>query len=366
MGAPEAGEAFVQAAELARRAGSEAQLFAVLCGLYGFHIMRAECDMARTVGDEMLEMAVHSGIASQRLMAHTVAGVTTHFAGNFLQAREIFSLAMTFYQREERQATVSGTELCPEMYCVASDAHALWFLGYPDQALARAGEAVALARRSPNPFNVAEALRYQKYLHQLRGEVEQARSVAEGALALAKKYDLPYSSAGARFHRAWVRCMDGEQEQGVRQMRQALDAYRTDSSVLDQIAHLPLFAEACWRTRQTGEGLDAVASAMSLVRGSGARYWEADLNRLQGELVLQQQGPNARQQAEPCFERALAIARDQRAKSLELRAATSLARLWRDQGRDADARRLLEPVFSRFNEGHSTRDLREAKALLED
>jgi predicted ATPase len=162
----------------------------------------------------------------------------------------------------------------------------------------------------------------------------------------------------------------GGDARGLARMRQGLTAYRATGAELGVPHFLAWLAEACGGAGQAEEGLHMLAEALSIVESQGQRWWEAELYRLQGELLLQQVGaglksaPTETEEAETCFRQALDVASHQEAKSLELRAAMSLARLWQ-QGKRTEARGLLAPIYGWFTEGFDTADLREAKALLE-
>jgi predicted ATPase len=179
----------------------------------------------------------------------------------------------------------------------------------------------------------------------------------------------------------WALAARGHGEEGITQIRQALAADRSTGATRDRPYNLALLAEACAQAGQTTEGLEALAEALALLATSGVRWWEAELHRLRGELLLQSevQSPESRvlthhaalcrpheAEVEACFQRALDVARRQQAKSLELRAAMSLSRLWQQHGTRAEAYEMLMPIYSWFTEGFDTADLQEAQALLDE
>jgi predicted ATPase len=241
----------------------------------------------------------------------------------------------------------------------------LWHLGYPDHALTCAEQAVAIAAAASHPASRAGALSWAAALHQLRGKVERAREVAETDLALTTEEMLPFFRAHAIVLRGWALVGQGQCEEGIAQLREGLVAYRATGAQLECSHWLALLAEAYRDTGQPEEGLRMIAEALDHVAQTRIMYYEAELHRLEGELRLRLDNPDE-QQAETSFRRALEIARQQQAKSWELRAAPSLARLWGEKGRRSEARDLLAPVYDWFTEGFDTADLKDAKALLDE
>jgi len=255
---------------------------------------------------------------------------------------------------------------------------ALWLLGYPEQAMERSEEALTWVRELAYPFILAYALFWAARLHQFRREGPLTQERAEAGMTLATEHGLAPSLALGTIMRGWVLAEQGRGEEGIAQMRQGLATWRAAGSVVDRGYHLSLLAEAYGKVGQATEGLHVLAEALTAAHDSGERYWEAELYRLKGELLLQSgvQGlpsgvstPDAGLQsrdpeAEACFHQALDIARRQQARSLELRAAMSLSRLWLQQGKRATARELLAPIYGWFTEGFDTLDLQEARALL--
>jgi predicted ATPase len=240
-----------------------------------------------------------------------------------------------------------------------------WHLGYPEQALRHEAQAIAIAGDISHPFSRGVALSWTTALHQLRGETRRTQELAETLLAFATEQVFPFLVAHAMVWRGWALVKHGQNEEGIAQLRQGLVAYRATGAELESSHYLGLLAEACRDTGETEEGLRVVAEALDHVAQTGIVYYEPELHRLEGELRLCQDPADA-QEAEACFQRAVEIARTQGAKSWELRAATSLARLWRKQGKRAEARDLLAPVYNWFTEGFDTPVLQETKALLEE
>jgi predicted ATPase len=236
-------------------------------------------------------------------------------------------------------------------------------LGYPDEALTRSQEALTLAQQQAHPFSLAFACTWAAFLHQLRRDGPAAQVRAEAAIALATEQEFPFWRAIGAILQGWAHAAQGQTEESIPQMYQGIAAIRAMGEELGRAYFLGLLAEVLAHMRQAEEGLTILDEALAAVERTGARAQEAELYRLKGVLLLLSADHEA--EAEACFRQALVIARHQQAKSLELRAAMSLARLWQGQGKHAEARQLLAPIYNWFTEGFDTADLREAKGLLE-
>jgi predicted ATPase len=251
------------------------------------------------------------------------------------------------------------------MTCRAYVVQALWGLGYPDQALVRSHEALTIAQERAHPYSVAMARGWTAMIRQFRREGHPTQERAEATMTLCTEQGFPFYLALGAVLRGWALAEQGAGAESLEQICQGLAAWRATGAEACQTYLLVLLAEAQGKIGQAEAGLSVLAEALTLVDKTGERCWGAELQRLQGELRLQQAVPEALQ-AEACFRQALDVARRQQAKSLELRAAMSLARLWQQQGKQAEAQALLAPVYGWFTEGFDTADLQEAKALLDE
>jgi predicted ATPase len=265
--------------------------------------------------------------------------------------------------------------------CLSYAALVLWSLGYPDQALKRSHEALTLAQELSHSHSLAFALFSAAWLHQFRREGQLARERAEAAITLSTDRGFPFFLALATIPRGWALAEQGQGEEGVVQIYQGLATYRSTGAETGRPYFLALLAEAYGKGGQAEEGLTMLAEALAPVNKNEDRYYEAELYRLKGGLTLQKfrvqgskfQGenpqstfPNPQLEAEACFLKAIDIACKQQAKSPELRATTSLARLWQQQGKKKEAHQMLAEIYGWFTEGFDTKDLQEAKALLEE
>ena len=261
------------------------------------------------------------------------------------------------------------------VFCRCFAAHTLWHLGYPDQALQHIQQALTLAQELAHPFSRALALAYAAMLYQFRRETQLAREAAETAIGLCQEQGFAYYLAWVTVMRGWALTAQRQGDEGMAEMRRGLDAIRATGARLRQPYYLALLAEACGQTGEVEAGVKMLAEGLGAAHHHGECWQEAELYRLQGELLIGSHDPRASRsqpsgcqtidtRVERCFHQALAIARRQHAKSLELRAAMSLARLWKRKGKRAEAYDLLVPIYHWFTEGFDTADLRDAKALL--
>jgi predicted ATPase len=269
------------------------------------------------------------------------------------------------YTPEQRRAPVFRMGHDPGVGCRTFAALTLWLLGYPTQALAPIHEALALAHQLSHPFSLGWAQCAAAFVSQFRWDVLAVHEQAEAAVTLATEQGFPQWAAWGTGLRGWALAMQGQGEEGMAQVRQGIAAFRATGAELFVPYFYTILANVCDHLGHTEDGLQALAEAHTLVEQHDERWWEAEVHRLRGVLLLRQPGtPPA--EAEAWLQRALDVARRQQAKSLELRAAMSLARLWQQQGKRAEARELLAPIYGWFTEGFDTADLREAKALLDE
>jgi predicted ATPase len=241
----------------------------------------------------------------------------------------------------------------------------LWLLGYPDQALVRLHEALALAHALSHPYSLAFAWSMAACVAQWRRDVSAVHEQAEAVIALATAQGFPQWVALGTSLRGWALARQGQGEAGMAQVHQGIIAWRATGAALWLPYLCTVQADVSAHLGRPEDGLQALDEAHTLMEQHEERWWEADVCRLRGVLLLRQPGtPPA--EAEACFQQALDVARRQEAKALELRAAMSLSRLWQQQGKRTEARALLAPIYGWFTEGFDTADLQEAKALLHE
>jgi class 3 adenylate cyclase/predicted ATPase len=361
--APAVERAYARAWELCQRVGQPPQLFSVLRGLTYGYIVRAEFSTARELGEQLLSLAQRTQEVPLLLFAHHhLAGILFHL-GELAPAQALLEQGMALYNPMQHStlAVLYGQD--PGVVCRSYAARPLWLLGYPDQALQWGREALALAQDLAHAPSLAFALLWAATVQQFRRDAPATQEQAEALMTLSTEQAFASWPTFGTFLRGWALAQQGAREEGRAQMRQGMAAWRATGAEVDRSYFLALLAEEYRKVDQAEEALSMVAEALALVHRSGDCYWEAELHRLKGEL-LWQQSAEFQGEAEERFQQALAVARRQQARSLELRAAMSLAHLWQRQGKRTEAYELLAPVYNWFTEGFDTADLQEAKALL--
>lgn len=359
--APEVEDLYERARELCRTVGDAQRTFPVLWGLMRVHSARAHLRLAHGLGEQLLAMARQTGDLGNLLEAHRMMGSTLYHMGELEQARLHLEEGLALYD-PKRQGAGESLYLHPQVHFLFWIGYVQWNLGRPDTALRRSREALALARRLGAPFGVAVACVANALVHQFRREAPQALEKAEAAIALASEHRFPVWREMGGIVRGWAWTETGRSEEGLAEMRRSLEAWRDLGISLGTQMFLVIMAESCSRLGRAEESLDLLHKAKARVDENDERAFEAEVYRLEGELVLER----SQELAERAFRRALAVAHGQRARSLELRAALSLCRLYQGQGRSVEAERILSGVYGELEEGFGTSDLRTARALLKD
>jgi TOMM system kinase/cyclase fusion protein len=365
-GSPAVEQVYARARELCQQVGEPRQLFPVLWGLWYFYTTRAELQKAEELGKQLLSLAQQVQDRTLLLEAHHALWPTLFFLGELAAARGHLEQGMALYDLQDHRSHAflyGGHD--PGSCCQSYTAWTLWALGYPDQALQASDRALTLARELAHPASLAATLSYAAVLHQFRREQEAVQQTAEALIALATEQGDAERLARGMILRGWALFAQGQGTEGMVQMRQGLAALQSTGGEVRRQLFLPLLAEAYGGIGQSEEGLNVLAEALAAVEKTGGRFYEAELYRLRGELLLARSAEH-HTEAETRFRQGLNIARRQQAKSWELRAAMSLSRLWQHQGKRDEARELLGPIYSWFTEGFDTADLQEAKALLEE
>ncbi len=393
--AAEVGKVYTRARELCREMGEAPQLIPVLFGLWRFYVQRAELQTARELAEQCLSLAERVHDPARLLRAYNTLGVTLFYLGELPSAREHLEQAIALYNPQQQRSLAVVQD--PMVACLSYTAWVLWYLGYPGQALKRNHEALTLAQELSHPYSLTQALFFAAELHHLRQEAQAVQERAEAVIRLAAEQGFPFWLAQGTSLRGWALVKQGQRrEDGIVQIRQGLAVYQDTGAELGRPYYLAELAEACGLVGQAEEGLHVLAEALMAVCKS-REFSETEICRLKGELTLQKfqvsgskfQVENSRvgiahheeslakagtvggahpteAEAEECFHKAIEIARKQQAKSLELRAVTSLSRLWQQQGKKEEARQMLAEIYAWFTEGFDTKDLQEAKVLLEE
>jgi predicted ATPase len=363
--APEVEHAYTQAHTLCQQVGETLQLAPVLFGLWRFYLVRSQLHTARELGEALLRLAQRTDDPTLAVIASYALGSTWLWLGALPAAHQHLEAGITRYTPDQHRALMFRMGQYPGVAYRANAVHPLWLLGYPDQTLARLHDTLALAQELSHPDSLASTRYWAAFDSQLRRDVQAVHEHAEAAIALSIEQGFPLWLAGGTILRGWALAMQGQSEEGMAQVRQGIAAWRATGAVL----HIPYFctllADVSAHLGHTADGLQALTEAHTLVGQHEERYWEAEVCRLRGVLLLRQPG-TSQAEAEAWLQRALDVARRQGAKSLALRAAMSLSRLWHQQGKRAEARELLAPIYSWFTEGFDTADLQDARALLDE
>jgi len=328
-----------------------------------FSTVRAEHQTARELAEQCLRLAQNLQDPALLLEAHLALGVSCFYLGEFLRARDHLEQGIALYDPHQHHALAfryGGFD--PAAWGLAYAGLTLWLLGFGDQARQRGDEALTLARDLAYSYNLARTLTWNTQLHQFRREWRVVRELAEAAITLAteQRFALPLAQGCLMCGVALV--MQAQDAEGMEQLRQGLTAWQATGAGMSQPYFQALLAEAYGAMGQPVTGLTALEKGLTLADDTGERFWEGELHRLKGELLLQTVSDAP--QVEACFLQALDVSRHQQAKSLELRAAMSLSRLWQQQGKRTEAHELVAPIYGWFTEGFDTVDLQEAKTLL--
>jgi DNA-binding winged helix-turn-helix (wHTH) protein/predicted ATPase len=361
--APEVEHTYSRALALCQEIGETPQLFPTLRGLSWFYRTRGVLSTAREVEERLYELAQRAANPTYILEAHGALGGTLLFLGEYAVARTHLEQGIALADPAGQHIQAPHFSVAPGVWCRAVVAWVLWCLGYPTQAIRRSQEALAFAQTLAHPHSLALARYFAAWLHHHRREAPAVQAQAEALLHLATTQGFPLHVGYGTFWRGWALAMQGEGGEGLTQMHAGVAAVAAVGLRLAQPHLLLRLAEATGHGGQTAEALGLLAEAQTMLEESGQGEFLAEAYRLRGELQLLQSVPDV-VQAETCFQQALAIARRQQARSWELRAAMSLSRLWQQQGKRAEARALLAPVYGWFTEGFDTADLQEAQALL--
>jgi class 3 adenylate cyclase/predicted ATPase len=408
--APEVEQVYLRARELSQQVGNLSDRFQVHLKLWTYYCARAEWQTAGELAGQLAALADTVRDPEYRLGTHSIFGITAFLLGDVVSARTHFEQGITLHNPEQQRSLALRYGYDFGVSCRYYAAYALWHLGYPDQALKRIQEAVSLSRGLSHLYSLSHTAAYAAWLHQLRRESQTVQEQAVEAITLSREHGFAYDLVMGEILRGWALADQGQHEAGIAQIRQGIASWQAIGSETYLTQYLALLAEAYGKVGQAEEGLNAVAEALDFMNKRGERYYEAELYRLKGTLTLVQKSQKAKgkrqkakietspqpltpntqavveQEAEECFLKAIDIAQKQQAKSLELRAVMSLVRLRQHQpqahatritqhaSRHTDhvsrtkldeAHMLLSEVYNWFTEGFDTKDLQEAKALLE-
>ena len=352
----ETGHAYARARELWEQMGSPSEFLRVPYGLARYHAHRGELDLALRLDEDLLRLSRQRNDSAGLVLGHLSSGRTLMLAGKFARSRVHLEEALALYDPISHSSLVRQAGVLPQMASQGFLNIVLFCLGFPEQALARSSSAIAVARP---PF-LAASLRGDAMILLLVGDNAALEKRADEVVAVAAEEGFPQRFA---IYRGWVKVRKGDVVEGLSLLRSGLTTFYGTRAEMYMPHYTGLLAAAYEIAGQIDEAVIVLDDALQIVDRTGERWLEAELYRHKGQLLLRQ-GHSAA--AEELYRKALSIAVEQEAKLWELRAATSLARLWGERGRRAKAHDLLAPVYGWFTEGFDTADLKEAKALLEE
>ena len=360
--APETGDALLRARELCRRIGDTAQMFTVLYRVWSYRYVGGDFQDALELAKECLDLAQSQGERTRLMAAHSALGQNLTSIGRFDAGQQHLEKSVALYHSEEDLTLWQDYGEDPAIVALFWRHWIAWFKGFPEQALSQSQEAIEMTQKRSDMVSVGWGLASAGVLRYLRGEQEATQQAAQDTIDFATEQKLPIFVAFGSILKGWALASLGDEEEGVAQMHRALEQWKATGTKMFVPLFLILLAEGYASSRDFGEALKLLDEASNLVRTSGEVMWESELLRLRGSFLLSASENLAA--AESAFNQAIEIAGDQQSHSLELRAATSLARLWQGQGKLDEARELLGPIYEWFTEGFDTADLKEAEALL--
>ena len=336
-------------------------LFSALYGFWIASYVAFDGDVMRSNATQFLALAEKEGAT----VGHRLMGISLFCTGDIQQGRAHFDRASASHDPAKHRVLGTRFGVDTGVSIFAYRSQALWVLGHSEAALADANIALRYAREINHAATLMYALHNTSLAHIFRGNYEEADAQLNEVMSLAEQKRALYWKANGLLVRGWISALTSKASDAIQMLTSGLAAYRSTGSTNWVPLHLSYLAKAHSELDQFNEAWSCIGEAVRTVETTQERWCEADVHRIAGEIALKSSEPDAAK-AEAYFERALAIARQQQAKSWELRAAMSLARLWRDQGKLQQARELLAPVYGWFTEGFDTRDLKEAKALLDE
>jgi len=362
-GAPETGRVYARARELWEQLGYPAEFVQIPYGQSRYHAHRGELDLAQRLDEGLLRLSCQRNDTAGLILGHLSSGVNLMFSGRFAQSRSHLETALVLYDPLSHGPLVRHAGVHAHIFAQAYLGITLFCLGFPDQALTRSAANIAEARRLAHPPSLAGGLAIGVRLLALLGNDTALDQWVDQLFAVATENGFPHWRTQGEIYRGWIKVKNGDVTEGMSRLRSGSDTYRASGVELFVPHYLALLASACEIAGQIEEALNLLSEGLKIVEKTGERWFEAELNRQRGKLLQRQRDV---ERAEALYRRALRIAREQEAKIWELRAAASLARLWRDQGRRAEARDLLAPVCGWFTEGFDTQDVKQAIALVDE
>ena len=364
-GAAEARDAFTKAEALALQLGNPSAVFPMIAGMFSCYVIAGDPAQVSRLAGRMAEISEGDAASPFAVMSHLAAGLVLHSAGDQAGAQATFERALACYHPDHHAMHLALYRLDAGIFSLAQSSRTLCLTGYPDRALARAEEAVAMARRFEHPGSVAFAMTFVAIVRQLRREPEQALRYADETMSFCDAHDIAQERAWVLPVRAWALSMLGKGDEGIPLMREAIAGYASTGAQHTLPYYHSLLADALLAVDSPRDALAACDEGLHTAERIGERAYDAELRRLHGECLLRVGGVSP-SDIEAELHQALGIADAQQSRVYALRAATSLAAAWRSAGRLAEASAMLAPAIDWFTEGFDTPDLVAARSLLRD
>ena len=357
--------AYTRALQLCKESGLDEHTFPAVFGLWTWNFLRAALGEAQALAEHLLNTAENVDDSVYKVLAHEALGFTLFAQGKFAAAHAELERSIGLCEDSEATAYLDLSAQDPRVHVRSYDGMALWFLGYPDQALRICAEARRYADASQHPFSEAMARTISLRVHQFRGEAVVVASQANGAIALCEEHEFVHYLAMALILRGWASAQQGEFEKGIAEIQEGLEKERATGALLFESYSLGLLADACIKNERYGQAFDALHQAqLRLDEENSERFYAAEIYRLLGETYLRSN--QNLDQAEHYFSKGLKVAREQKAKSLELRLCLSICDLYELRQNADKYRSQLGEIYGSFSEGFDTTDLVKAKARLKN
>jgi len=355
---------YSRARGLCEKVGEPQLLSTVLYGLWNYHLGLGEYQISLKYAGELLSIANSAQDHTNLLAAHRALGASLFWLGDLTNAHYHMEQALAFYepQQHHHQDFLYWTD--QGLHALSYTTIILWLLGYPDQALNRVCEVLTLAYKLSHAYSRAMAILLVTFARCYLREIDRTKESAKELIDCSTKNRFPILLSIGEVMHLWALGMEKKENDIIDKMNRAIEELQSIPFDNMRSFFRGLLAEVCVKYGQIEEGLTTLEEAQTWMVKTGERFWEAELHRLKGEMHSSQ-SVEGQMEAESCFHQAIEVAQHQRAKSLELRAAMSLSRLWQSQGKMEEAKRLLSDIYDWFTEGFDTADLKDAKALLE-
>lgn len=356
-------QSFSRALELCPDVGDDAQLMTILRGLHGCYYARGQILRAKQQAERIYALSRRTNDASNLMVGHMLLGQSYFWLGEFPRARKELDEAMSLYRRSEQQTKTLSAQIDPGVNALVHLGWTLWMLGYPDQGVETVLESLERAESLALPFTVAMSLFWVCAVHALCGQLDQTERYTSYLREVTTAHDIAFLGACATVLEGQILIEKGDIVGGLPRLQQAIQEFGAQQAGLGRPWMISVLVAALGRIGRAEQGLGLLREAFTSIEKNGERQWEAELHRLKGELLLALPDQKT-EEARTALEKALSVAERQQAKSFELRAVMSLARLLRDEGKRTEAKRLVSDVYDWFTEGFETADLKAARAVL--